>query len=133
MAQIRDVVEKQIAKDEEGLVVPIYQRTGKPYVGKDGKQSTLTMLGSESKRYRKALDEYYKSVAESPTEVSDQDLVIGKVAVGCIGWSGWEDGDKDLPCTFENVSALLSLGHVLVQAQNGLMRSKDFFGDGSVG
>ena len=38
-----------MAQDEEGAVIPIYQKNGEPYLALDETQSTITVVGTESR------------------------------------------------------------------------------------
>ena len=47
-------LDKVVAADEEGAVITIYQKNGDPYTAADGTPCTMTVVGSESKRYKDA-------------------------------------------------------------------------------
>lgn len=130
-------VKALVDKDNEGAVVTIYQKSGEPYVGLDGNPSTITVVGSESKRYRDAKHAQYrrmqKRVRSGRSEATPEELERDNVdltAAAVIAFSGWEDDGKPLAFTPENVKLLLSFEHILEQVQAGIHRHASFFAEG---
>lgn len=123
-----------VAQEDEGVAVPIYQRNGDPYLAADGTQATITVVGSESKRYRAARHQQYRRISKrvrsgradaTPEEMERDALDLAAAAV--VGWHGWEDGKKPLDLTPENVRRLLAYDHILDQVQAGIQRHAGFF------
>jgi hypothetical protein len=120
-----------IAQDEEGSVIPINQKNGDPYLGADGSPSTITVLGSESKRYRQTKDSIQRrSMRSRSVKMEPADLLKNRIdlaAASVIDWSGWEDGTKPYPCTPENAKVLFRADHILEQVEMGIFAHADFF------
>lgn len=126
----------QIAKDDTGVAIPILQRNGKPYLAADGSKATITVIGSESTRFRKARTAVYRKSAESPQDDDEINAAsrIALAASAVTGWHGWESSNgTPLLCEPKNVEVLLSVEHILAQVEAGIRRSSDFFADGSTG
>lgn len=135
MASLSDI-KKVVARDEEGVVIPIFQKNGEPYVGLDGEQSTFTVLGSESKAYKAGKHAHMRkltkrarghrgSVTEDPVQLERDSREL--VANAVIGFSGWDDGKEDLPFTRENVMMHLEVDHIFEQVNVGVQSHEDFF------
>ena len=131
-----------IAQDEEGAVVPIFQKNGDPYLALDGKtQSTFTVVGTESKKYQEAKRAHQKRVFSllkrsggnslDPEVANIEDIKLAARAV--TAFSGWDDGKKDLEFTPENVKRLLSAPHIYNQVIAGINGHADFFTRNSTG
>lgn len=137
MASVGDI-KKKVALDEEGAEVPIYQKNGDPYLGSDGEQSTFTVVGTESKKYRAAKHAHLRRLQkrgrrggakESPEQLERDSRELISAAV--IGFSGWEDGKTPLAFTPENVMMLLEFDHIFEQVNVGVQAHSDFFSKGS--
>lgn len=121
-------LEAEVAKDEEGIAIPIRRRNGKPYLASDGKPCTITVLGSESKVYRSTRDKLGKKLARSDGDGLTQEQFDRELAASAIvAWHGWESNGKPLPLVKENVVGLLQVEHILIQVQGGIVRAADFF------
>ena len=119
MASITEL--KQIAEnDEVSVAIPIFQRNGDPYLGADGKQSTISVVGSESPAYRRARKSILKRMTKGSVDMDTMRVEMAALAV--TNWSGWEDGDKSLPFSPENVKVLLKPEHILSQVEAGIGR-----------
>jgi len=134
MANLNEI-KQMVAREDEGVAIPIYQKDGDPYLGADGEQATITVVGSESKRYRDAKHAQYrrmsKRVRSGRSDINPEDIerdAIELAAAAVTGFSGWEDGTKPLPYTPENVRLLLSFDHIFEQVQAGVQRHASFFG-----
>lgn len=132
--EIQDV-KKLVDQDNEGVVVTIYQPNGDPYLGADGQPSTITVLGSESKAYKEARRAQQRrifkaarsgGVSQMTPEESERDAVA-LAASAVIDWSGWEANGQPLPCTQENVRALLGVDHIFDQVNRGIQQHASFF------
>lgn len=120
-----------IAEDEEGTAIPINQKNGDPYLGADGKPSTITVLGSESKKYRQAKDAIQRrNLRSRATRPEPSDLLKNRIELASavvVSWSGWEDKGQPYPCTPENVKNLFRADHILEQVESGIFAHADFF------
>ena len=122
-------------RENEGAVIPIQDKVGDYYLGPDGKPATITVVGSESKRYKDAKHAQYrrmsKRVRSGRSEPTPEELerdAVELAAAAVIGFDGWESDGKPLPFTPENVKALLAYDHILEQVQAGIVRHASFFG-----
>lgn len=124
-------VEAQVQKDEEVVDVPMFQKNGDPYLGSDGKQSTIGVVGSESKQYVQQRDKLtQRMIRRQQTKTTPKDLReqrIEQASSAVVRWSGWEDKGKPWPCEINNVRALLKHDHVLEQVESGIHQHSDFF------
>lgn len=130
MADLQAVV-GQIAADEQPRDVTIYQRNGLPYLAADGTPATISVLGSESAKYKQLRADVYRDLANA---VSADDAAATRIAIAAaavVAWHGWESDGKPLPCSVTNVRGLLVLEHILIQVENGVSRRADFFGGAS--
>ena len=124
-------LEKVVAADDEGVVVTIYQKDGEAYLAMDGTESTMTVVGSESKLYkaakRRATDRLLKGrkVKMSSADVEKNAVAMASSAV--IDWHGWDSDKKELPCTQDNVRLVLGMAdHILDQVQEAITSHADF-------
>lgn len=124
-------IQQEIAQDEKGAVIPIYQKNGAPYLGADGEQSTITVLGSDAKTVRQAKDAIQRRLLhQRRAKLEPADILRNRVdqaAAAVIGWSGWESGSEPFLCTPENVKAMLAAEHILEQVEAGVAGHADFF------
>lgn len=111
MASIEQVKE-QVERQETSITRTIFGLDGEPYLGLDGSPSTISVVGAESRRmkeWEKAEREKIKSLGFIPTgESAERKRRIDRAAHAVTGWSGWDRDGQELPCTPENVRALLS-------------------------
>jgi len=129
-------IQAEVAKDETGVVVPINQKSGDPYLAANGTPATVTVVGSESKKYRAARDSISRKMLRGRrTRLEPADLTNNRVemaAAAVTDWHGWEAGGKPAPCTPENVKALLmAADHILEQVESGISEHADFFANSS--
>lgn len=122
---------KKIAEeDEKGVVTIIYQRNGEPYTALDGSDSTMTILGSESKAYRKAKRATMRrmlNLKRNRVEVEEVEANrIAQAAAAVTEWHGWDDGKVDLPCKREHVEETLVWEHILEQVEAAIKGHSDF-------
>jgi hypothetical protein len=124
-------------REDEGVVIAIYDKRGDAYTGVDGQPATITVVGSESKKYKDAKHAQYRRMAKrvrsgrsepSPEELERDAVELAAAAV--IGFDGWEADGKPLAFTPENVRLLLSFDHILEQVQGGIVRHASFFAEG---
>lgn len=121
-------------RENEGAVIPISDKVGNYYMGPDNEPCTITVVGSESARYRAAKHAQYrrmtKRVRSGRAEPAPEELerdAIELAASAVIGFSGWEQDGKPLGFTPENVRLLLGFDHILEQVQAGIARHASFF------
>lgn len=132
-------IKDEVAKDEEGATVTVYQKNGDPYLAADGTTPcTFTVVGDESKRVRQAKDRQTKRVLrDRQREIEPGDLRTNRIelaAAGLIDWSGWESDGQPVPCTADNAKTLLgSADHLLEQAEEAIRRHARFFVERSSG
>lgn len=122
----------EAARDEEGVAIPIHARNGEPYGSSNGEAVTITVLGSESKRYREASDRLLRRALRSrqrtltPKELRENR--VERAAAAVIEWHGIEANGEPWPCEPENVKALLFQSeHILEQVEIGIDGHADFF------
>jgi len=124
-------LEKVVAADDEGVVITIYRKDGEPYLAMDGTESTMTVVGSESKKYkaakRRATDRLLKSKRVKMAAVDVEASAVKMASSAVIAWHGWEDQKKELDCTQENVRLVLGMAdHILDQVQEAITSHADF-------
>lgn len=120
-----------VAQSEEGATAIIYQPNGEPYRGADGKNSTITALGSESKAYRAARDTITRrALRQGRRRIEPDELLKNRIdlAAACvIDWSGWESGGKSYPLTPANVRTLIAAEHILTQVEELIQEHANHF------
>ena len=128
MADIQGV-KRKIAQADEIADIPIVDEAGEPYLGADGKPSTIGVLGQDSQTFKRALEDHSRRVAKlSRAEQHKVDWRRATAVCAVQRWSGWEDGTTPLPPTPENVDALLRALHILEQVEAGVKGHAGFFG-----
>jgi hypothetical protein len=134
MPDFREVA-KQVEQDATAKTIKVFDRQGKPYLAPDGKTpATISFIGSESDEYRKMRDDVQRKAAESSIDTIEVAAAarIEIAARAAKSWTGWgKTVDDEPPCTVENVSALLSVEHILHQAEAGIGRRSGPFVDAS--
>ena len=133
-----DELAKLTAKDEEGVTGTIYQRDGDPYLAADGTESTFTVVGAESKRYRDAKLAHQRKMfkrARSGRTITPEEANLDAqrlAAAAVIAWHGWEDGTKALECTRDNVLKVLAYDHIFDQV-GAMIQGHAVFSDSGSG
>lgn len=125
-------LQQEVAKDEEVIDVTIFGKNGEPYTAKDGSPSTIGVVGAESKRFRQAENAISRKNLRNHRPTTPDDLRAQRLkqhAACVVRWHGWEDeNDAELPCTPENVEAVLGAAdHVLDQVVAGVQGHASFF------
>lgn len=124
-------LDAEIAKDETGVLVPLFQKNGDPYTAADGAPSTVTVVGSESARYRAAKSDIMRrALNQRRTKLEPADIARNRVdlaVAAVIEWAGWEAGGKPAACTPDNVRSLMRAEHILEQVEAGISGHADFF------
>jgi hypothetical protein len=129
---------EEVAKDEEGAVVPIFKKDGTPYLAADGTtQVTITVRGSESRAYAAAQASIQRRMlAMRRAKLEPEDLLRNRIdlaASAVIDWSGWESNGAPYPATPENARVVLAAIHILEQVEAGITGHADFFAKRSTG
>ena len=128
-------LDEAIAQDETPAEQVIYQKNGEPYTGLDGNPSTITFVGTESKRVRAALEANdRRGLRQRRQQITPEDLRENRVNVaiaGCVAWRGWDDGKQDIPCTPDNLRTVFRAEHILQQVEQHISRHADFFANSS--
>jgi hypothetical protein len=133
MADIGSKIDEVIAQDEQEVTVTIYQPSGEPYVAADGKtECTVTVIGRESKAYRRAKDVQQKRMLNGGrgAKLEPEDLRANRVAlaVGAMRkWSGWEMDGGPAELNRENAQRLLRADHILEQVEDAIDKHAVFF------
>ena len=130
-----DTLKVLAEKDDEGVTITIYDRAGEAYKASDGTDATMTVVGSESKTYRKAkLDQSRKMMKRlrsgaRDVPVEQAELDAQKLAASAVtAWHGWEDDkEKPLPCTVDNVLKVVAYDHIYSQVQQAIQGHAGFF------
>ena len=101
---------------ETGVDMPVKSLDGKPLVARNGEQVAITVLGSDSNKYRsltrtqvrKRLDQMAggKQITEAEMDETEQDVL--DVLVACtVGWKNVLDTEGNaIPFTSDNVRKL---------------------------
>jgi hypothetical protein len=127
-------IQAAIAQDEEAVAVTIYNKAGDPYTGSDGKPATISVVGSESKRYRDARQVIQRAALRThgkptPDETLERirDNNIALTAAAITAWSGWESEGQPWPCTPENARDLMAIEHIRDQVANAIAEHATLF------
>jgi hypothetical protein len=135
-----EAVKKAVEQDDEGVTVTIFQRTGEPYLGADGSEATVTVVGTESSRYRQAerrqQRKMFKRVRVRGADITPEDAeseAIDLAASAVIDWHGWELDGKPVPCEPKYVKQVLQIKHIFEQVQSAIQGHAAFFGEKSKG
>lgn len=124
-----------IQQDEEGVVVPLTDRGGEPQFAADGSPVSITIVGMESARYRRAHDAQTRRMMRTRrTKLEPEDIRQNRVALAAaaiIAWHGIERDGQPVPCTPENVDLLLRPSWMLAQVESAIEAHADFFAKGS--
>jgi hypothetical protein len=134
MASINDV---RASVSQHNTAVKVQIRDGREqwYHGLDGEPSTISVVGKESE----AIAAWEDAAKQRVRDGVDIDEVYDEVSVlvaSVTDWSGWDDGENPIPCTPDNVRALLThpeARHILRQVQRAVNNHHDFFGAASSG
>lgn len=123
MASIKDVDDVRAGHDESKPVT-ILRLDGEPYKALDGTDSTISVVGSESRRMRKWEEaERERMKVGGFNRTDDAERRVARVVAAVTAWHGWDADGADLPCTPDNVRALLSSEgavHILRQLETGI-------------
>ena len=118
--------------ENEGVVTIIYQRNGEPYLAGDGTESTMTIVGSESKKVKEAKANATRTMLNrkrtklTPEDVEDN--LISQASAAVIEWHGWEIDGKDAKLNKDNLTAVLKYDHIREQVELVRDAHADFSG-----
>lgn len=120
-----------LAKDEQGVEITIYNKNGEEYRAADDTPATITVTGTDAKKYRAEKHAIQREYMQSrKAKLSVEDVTknrIRQASAGVTGWHGWESDGTALECTPENVRALLGIEHILEQVEAGITGHSAFF------
>lgn len=121
-------IDATVAKEDTAVTVPLVGPDGKPDIASDGAQSTFTMVGTYSPRYR-ANERAWQAAQQDTAEEATQDAVqIALTSWSIVDWHGIESAGVAVPCTQENVRMVLERAPWLFdQARVALNRRERFF------
>lgn len=126
IGQIAEIV----AQSEQPKTITIYQPNGDPYKGADGKESTLSHVGSESKAYKAARDVITRRALNARRhKLTPDELMANRIDLASATlteWSGWESGGKALPLSPESARKLLAVEHILTQLEESIAEHANF-------
>ncbi len=123
------------SREDEGVVVHVRDERGEPMVfERDGEQVpvTITVAGTYSHRYRRVQEAQRDRAAKTARRgLTGNVLRYNQVelAGGCVtAWDGIMDGDQAVPCTTENVHAILdAVPWLLAQVEDAQNDHAGFF------
>lgn len=98
-----------IEREDEGQVVHLNDEAGEPMYFGDNEPVTVTVTGTYSKRYRRALDaKMARSRKRRTVDIDEVRRDALEVNAQCvIEWSGFFDSGTPLDCTKANVVKVL--------------------------
>ncbi len=103
--------EEALNREEQGQVIHVRDESGEPMYFGDDEPVTITVAGTYSKRYRKALDARISKASRSrrrePEDVQRDALDV--VAQCVLDWAGFHENGTALDCTRANVTRVLGL------------------------
>lgn len=124
-----------IAQDEEGVVIPVYAKNGDPDLASDGSQTTITVVGSDSERYRRAQDIQTRRMLRTRRAKMEPDDIranrIELAASAVIAWHGIEADGQPVPCTLESVRLVLKAQYMLEQIEAAVNEHASFLAKSS--
>lgn len=127
LQQAREQVEAQ----EQPVAVPIYQPNGEPYEAPDGSQCTISVLGSESEKARRADEINARRILRAQRRRLEPEDIrrnqLEKAAALVVDFHGWEENGQPLEFSKDSVRKLLAFDHILDQVQAGIDGHADFF------
>lgn len=122
-------IAEEVAHDEIGYPLPIDQKDGDPYLASDDSPATITITGSDAKKYvhtKGVIQKRYLRAAKlDPADILQNR--IDQAAAAVLDWHGWEANGQPIECTPANVKALLSANHILEQVEAGIVAHARFF------
>jgi hypothetical protein len=127
-------LKKVVEQDDEGVTVTIFQRNGDPYLAADGSEATVTVVGSESKRYRDAERRQQRRLFKrarvrgaeiTPEETEREAIEVASAAI--IEWHGWEADGKPVPCENPHLTSFLKVKHIFEQVNAAIQGHAAFF------
>jgi hypothetical protein len=127
-----DKLKEAVARDEEGIVLPILDPSGEPYTAADGTATTFTILGSQSAARRKAENLISKQILRTGAGGTDpEDLRARRItlAAACVtDCTGWEDEqNKAIPYAPATIKQILGTDlRILVQLEQGIEKHSSF-------
>lgn len=122
------------SREDEGIVIPVLGPDGEPdLTGDPPEQTTITVAGTYSSRYRRALDAqrkqvFSRAIRRRPDSEDAQRQALTLVASCVIAWHGFTDNGQPYLCTRDNIMALFDKAPwVLQQVEAGMEDHQGFF------
>jgi hypothetical protein len=123
-------IDEEIANDELSMAVPINKKNDEPYVGANGEDSTISVTGTDAKKYKRVRERIQKRAYNRTGKLEPAEVMKNRIdlaVAGSTGWSGWEANGEPLPFSEEDLRTLLKAEHILEQVERGIKRHADFF------
>jgi hypothetical protein len=127
-------IKQELAQDEETVTFTVYDKADEPYLGSDRKPATISVVGSDAKRYTDARQSIQRAALRTHGKPTPDETIqrirdnrIALAAAAITGWSGWESDGQPFPCTPENAAVLLSANHILEQVENAIGKHATLF------
>lgn len=133
-----------VAREEQGIAIPLRDQHRKPALAPDGTPIMLTVVGSYSDRYRAALESYQAWVREAAAELEEGEEIDPKLrdkkwvelvlAKAVIGWTpGLTRNGQPFDYSEENAVILLT-GRPWISddVQQAVVRHERFFDEPSI-
>lgn len=122
-----------VAQSEQARTFTVNRPDGEPYTSDlDGRVSTISHVGKESKRYRAAKDAVMRrnlkmrKLRLDPLELRENRVILAAATV--TGWDGWEFGEQPAELSGDNLRVILEHDHILEQLEESIEGHADFFG-----
>jgi len=102
-----------VDREDEGIAVHIKDQTGKPMYFGDDEPVTWTVVGTYSKRYRKALDASATKLRQRKSDdiAALREDALDLVAECSLGWTGFFENGAPLTFSKANALKVLKLAH----------------------
>lgn len=124
-------IHEELVNEEQAVVVTICDKLSEPYKAADGTDCTISVVGSDSTRFKeqeKANKKWAKHLGRMPTDEETNRLAVKQIATCCVAWHGFEKDGKPWEFSTDNVAKLLTdFDHILDQVTGAVFRHKRFF------
>jgi len=130
---INAAIDSVVETDAEGVIVPLVDREGEPYLQPNGKPVTMTVLGEESPAMKRFDDRLARRLSRGKQAEDDKaQNLIARMATAVTAWDGVDDENgKPLPFTLDNVKHVLRASWILMTVYHATRERSDFFGSSS--
>lgn len=128
---INKAIDSVIETDDEGVIVPLVDREGEPYLQADGKPVTMTVLGEESAPVKRVDARHTRhAIRGGGQKVADEadKRLVERAASAIVAWNGVDDETgAPMPFTPENVKHILRAPWILMTVIHAMRERSDFF------